>query len=98
MQRNAFLGFDSETIENHRINKNIARLPMHEIWQKIIDNYKICDYCLPVERIVKEYKKGSKDHSKLVISRELMRQIEHEQAFTIMELNHLYLQSMKAAI
>lgn len=95
MERNAFLGFDSETIENHRINKNISRLPVHEIWQKISDDYKICDYCLPVERIVKQYKKGSKDHSKLVITRELERQIKQEQEFTIMDLNHLYLESMK---
>ena len=53
------------------------------------------DYCLPVERIVKQYKKGSKDHSKLVITRELERQIKQEQEFTIMDLNHLYLESMK---
>ena len=97
MQRNAFLGFDSATIENHRINKNIARLPMHEIWQKIIDNYKICDYCLPVERIVKEYKKGSRDYSTSVILRELRRQIEFEQPYSIMDLNSLYLQSKNVA-
>lgn len=96
MQRNAFLGFDTELIENHRVNKNIARLPMHEIWQKIIDSYKICDYCLPVERIIKEYKKGSKDYSTSVILRELRRQIEFEQPYTIMDLNSLYLQSKKA--
>ena len=96
MKRNSFLGFDTETINNHRINNHLARLPIHEIWQKISDDYKICDYCVPVERTVKEYKKGSKDHSTSVILRELRRQIEFDQAYTIMDLNSLYLQSKKA--
>ena len=36
MSRNAFLGFDLENISKNRLNKNISKLPLHPIWEKLL--------------------------------------------------------------
>jgi len=97
MDRNTFLGYDLENIKNHRENKNISRLSPHPIWQKIRDSYRFCNFDVDVQRVFKEYKKGSKDNSKQVIIREIKRQIEFEQPFTINDLRSLFLDAQKVS-
>lgn len=89
MLKNAFLGFDIETIEKYRQNQNLDRLPIHPIWQKIIDNYHFCNYEVDVKRIHKEFKKGSRNFSLETISREIKRQIQFNQPITSLELSQL---------
>lgn len=89
MKRNAFLGYDLEIINNYRVNNNLNKLPIHEIWQKIIDNYDFCNYYIDVERVYKDHKKGSRNYSLETISREIKRQIQYKQPLTSLELSQL---------
>ena len=95
MQKNAFLGFCVDNIDKFRTTKNLHRLPISPIWQYIIDNYKFCNYTVDVKRIYKQYREGSHYYSSGVILRELKRQIEFNQGFTIDELMALFNEAQK---
>ena len=97
MSRYAFLGYDLEKINSFRVGKNISKLPLHPIWEKIKDNYRFCNYDVDVQRVFKEYKKGSKDNSKKVIIREIRRQIEFDQPFTINDIRSLFLDAQRVS-
>lgn len=86
MQKTAFLGFDSQNIENYRQNKNISKLPLHPIWQKIIDSYSFFSGDCDALRTYVSYKTGSRKHSEFIIKKELLRQLDLEQPFSNREL------------
>lgn len=97
MDRYSFLGYDLEKISSFRSNKNISKLQLHSIWKKVKDDYRFCNYDVDVQRVFKEYKKGSKNNSKQVIIREIKRQIEFDQPFTINEMRSLFLDAQRVS-
>lgn len=97
MDRYSFLGYDLDKINSFRLGKNISKLSLHPIWEKIKDNYRFCNYDVDVQRVFKEYKKGSKDNSKQVIIREIKRQIEFDQPFTINDIRSLFLDAQRVS-
>lgn len=95
MRRNSFLGFDTEKISSSRISKNISKLPLHPIWEKIIEDYKFCNYDVEVQRTYKEYKKGSRSWSTDTIMRECKKQKDLGQSYTLQEWTAMFYQSQK---
>ena len=95
MQRNTFLGFDLDKIQTYRENKHISRLPLHEIWQKISDDYHFCGYDMDVQRVYKEYKIGSHTFASDTIIRLLINQKKLNQNYTRDEFLALYDEAMK---
>lgn len=95
MQRNSFLGYDLENIDFHRKNKHISRLSPHPIWQKILDNYRFCNYDIDVQRVYKEYKQGSRDWACKNIISTIRKQKNIDNNFTEKEILALYHEAQK---
>lgn len=91
MTKNAvFLGYDLDKIDSHRKSKNLHRLPMHEIWQYIIDNYSFCNYDVDIVRTRVAYKKGSRLSALDSITKHLKQQLELEQPISKSELLYIH--------
>ena len=95
MRRTSFLGYDLDKIRSFRQSKNISKLPPHEIWEKITDNYKFCNYDVDVQRVYKEYKKGSRRWSSDTIIREIRKQKDLDNSYTLEEIIALYNEAQK---
>lgn len=95
MRRTSFLGYDLDTIRSYRSSKNISKLPPHEIWQKISDSYKFCNYDVDVQRVYKEYKKGSRRWSSDTIIREIRKQKELGNGYSLSEIISLFQEAQK---
>ena len=95
MSRTVFLGYDLEKIGAYRKSKHISRLPPHEIWSKIADNYKFCNYDVDVQRVYKEYKKGSRRWSSDTIIREIRKQKDLGNNYSLPEIIALFQEAQK---
>lgn len=95
MSRTVFLGYDLDKISSFRNSKNISKLPPHEIWTKISDNYKFCNYDVDVQRVYKEYKKGSRRWSSDTIIREIRKQKDLGNNYSLPEIIALFQEAMK---
>lgn len=95
MKRNSFLGYDIDSIKKNRENKNISKLPVHQIWQKISDSYNFCNYEIDVQRVYKEYKKGSRTWASDNIIRTIRKQKELDNSYTLEEIIALYNEAQK---
>ena len=95
MSRTVFLGYDLEKIDSYRKSKHISRLPPHEIWQKISDSYKFCNYDVDVQRVYKEYKKGSRRWSSDTIIREIRKQKDLGNNYSLPEIIALFQEAQK---
>ena len=95
MQRNSFLGYDLDTIQSYRNGKNISKLSPHPIWQKILDNYRFCNYDIDVQRVYKEYKQGSRDWACKNIISTIRKQKNIDNNFTEKEILALYHEAQK---
>lgn len=95
MDRTVFLGYDLQSISNHRKNKHISRLPPHEIWLKISNSYKFCNYDIDTHRFYKEFKKGSRTWSSDTIMRECRKQKNLGNGYSFAEWTSLYYESQK---
>jgi len=94
IEKTAFLGYDIDMIQKYRENKNISKLPLHPIWQKIRDDYKMFGGVTDVHRCYIQYKDLTKDKSIEKIRHELIKQIELDQGFTRREYNSIYNQAI----
>lgn len=95
MSRTVFLGYDLDKISSFRNSKNISKLPPHEIWTKISDSYKFCNYDVDVQRVYKEYKKGSRRWSSDTIIREIRKQKDLGNNYSLPEIIALFQEAMK---
>lgn len=95
MQRNSFLGYDLDTIQSYRNGKNISKLNPHPIWQKILDNYRFCNYDIDVQRVYKEFKQGSRDWASQNIIRTIRKQKEINNPYLFKEIEYLFHEAMK---
>lgn len=95
MSRTVFLGYDLETIQKHRKLKHISRLPPHAIWTKIASSYKFCGYDVDVERVYKEYNKGSRRYASDTIIRIIKQQKELNNNYTLDEIIALYREAQR---
>ena len=82
-------------IKKNRENKHISRLPVHPIWQKISDSYNFCNYEIDVQRVYKEYKKGSRTWASDNIIRTIRKQKELDNSYTLEEIIALYNEAQK---
>lgn len=95
MSRTVFLGYDLDKISSFRNSKNISKLPPHEIWTKISDSYKFCNYDVDVQRVYKEYKKGSRRWSSDTIIREIRKQKDLGNNYSLPEIIALFQEAQK---
>ena len=79
----------------HRNGKNISKLSPHPIWQKILDNYRFCNYDIDVQRVYKEYKQGSRDWACKNIISTIRKQKNIDNNFTEKEILALYHEAQK---
>lgn len=92
IEKTAFLGYDLDKIKKFRQNKNISKLQLHPIWQKIKNDYKMFGGVTDVHRCYIQYKDFTKDKSIEKIKHELIKQIGLDQGFTQREYNSIFYQ------
>ena len=95
MKRNSFLGYDIDNIKKNRENKNISKLPLHPVWQKIYDEYNFCGYDIDTQRVYKEFKKGSRTWASDNIIRTIRKQKDLDNSYTLEEIIALYNEAQK---
>ncbi len=86
----SFLGFDTDLINKSKSQNNVSRLPVHPIWQKIIDDYDFFIGGIDCQRVYARYKNITKEKSTLIIAKQLNKQLELEQLYTQREWNDIY--------
>lgn len=86
----AFLGFDLDLITDSKNNNHISRLPMHPIWQKIVDSYDFFVGGVDSQRIYARYKNITKEKSTYILAKQLEKQIGLDQAYSQREWNDIF--------
>lgn len=86
----SFLGFDVDLINEAKKSNHISRLPMHPIWQKVVDSYDFFIGGVDSQRIYARYKNITKEKSTFILAKQLEKQINLDQGYTQREWNEIF--------